>query len=279
MSTAQPEVGKSIIAGGIRTNYHDVGSGSPLLLIHGSGPGVSAYANWRLNMPVLGEHFRVIAPDMLGFGYTEWPTAPIRDKAVWVRHLAALLDALKLDKVSFVGNSFGGALTLAFMIAHPDRVDRAVLMGAAGLSFPITEALDYVWGYTPSFEGMKRSVQYLANDQSRLTDDLIQSRYEASIRPGAIETYSAMFGETPRQKHITMLASDPAQIAALPHEVLILHGKEDQVIPLDVSVQLNRLIKRADAVHFGDCGHWVQIECMASFNRLVTAFIKNGLAG
>ena len=106
-------------------------------------------------------------------------------------------------------------MTLAFMIAHPDRVERAVLMGAAGLSFPITEALDYVWGYTPSFEGMKRSVQYLANDQSRLTDDLVKSRYEASIRPGVIEAYSAMFGETPRQKHITMLASDPAQIAAL----------------------------------------------------------------
>ena len=275
----QPEIGKTIVAGGVRTNYHDVGSGAPLVLIHGSGPGVSAYANWRLNMPVLAESFRVLAPDMLGFGYTEWPREPIRDTAVWVRHMAGFLDALKLDKVSFVGNSFGGGLTLAFMIAHPGRVDRAVLMGAAGLSFPITEALDYIWGYTPSLEKMKRAVQYLANDQSRLTDDLIKSRYEASIRPGVFEAYSALFGETPRQKHIEMLASDPAKIAALPHEVLILHGKEDQVIPVDVSIRLNRLIKRSDAVIFGDCGHWVQIERLASFNRLVAAFIKNGLAG
>lgn len=275
----QPEIGSSITVGGIKTNYHDVGSGAPLVLIHGSGPGVSAYANWRLNMPALGESFRVLAPDMLGFGYTEWPREPIRHISVWVRHMAAFLDALKLDKVSFVGNSFGGALTLAFMIAHPDRVHRAVLMGAAGLSFPITEALDYVWGYTPSIEKMRRAVQYLANDQSRLTDDLIKSRYEASIRPGVFEAYSSLFGETPRQKHIEMLASDPAKAAALPHEVLILHGKEDQVIPLDVSMRLHALLKRADAVYLGDCGHWVQIERMGTFNRLVTAFIKNGLAG
>jgi len=278
-ATAQPEIGNSIAANGVKTNYHDVGSGAPLVLIHGSGPGVSAWANWRLNMPVLAESFRVLAPDMLGFGFTEWPKEPIREVGVWVRHLAGFLDALKLDKVSFVGNSFGGALTLAFMIAHPDRVDRAVLMGAAGLAFPITEGLDYVWGYTPSFENMKRSVQYLANDQSRLTDDLIRSRYEASIRPGVFEAYSALFGETPRQKHIAMLASDPEKIAALPHEVLLLHGKEDQVIPLDVSIRLNALLRRADAVHLGDCGHWVQIERMATFNRLVTAFIQNGLAG
>ncbi len=275
----QPEIAKSVKAGGVRTNYHDVGSGAPLVLIHGSGPGVTAYANWRLNMPALGESFRVLAPDMLGFGYTEWPKEPVRDVAVWVRHLAGFLDALKLDKVSFVGNSFGGALTMAFMIAHPDRVERAVLMGAAGLSFPITEALDYIWGYTPSFENMKRVVGYLANDRSRITDDLVRSRYEASIRPGVFEAYSAMFGETPRQRHIEMLASDPAKVSALPHEVLILHGKEDQVIPLEVSIRLNKLLKRADAVHFGDCGHWVQIERMAAFNRLVAAFIKNGLAG
>lgn len=278
-ATPQPEIGKTITAAGIGTNYHDVGSGAPLILIHGSGPGVTAWANWRLNMPVLAESFRVIAPDMLGFGYTEWPKEPIRDITVWVRHMAGFLDALKLEKVSFVGNSFGGALTTAFMIAHPDRVDRAVLMGAAGLSFPITEGLDYVWGYQPSFENMKRSVQYLANDQSRLTDDLVKSRYEASIRPGVFEAYSAMFGETPRQKHIEMLASDPAKVAAIPHEVLLLHGKEDQVIPLDVTMRMNGLIKRSDAVIFADCGHWVQIERMASFNRIVASFIKYGLAG
>jgi len=275
----QPEIGKSIVANGVKTNYHDVGSGKPLLLIHGSGPGVSAYANWRLNMPILGESFRVLAPDMLGFGYTEWPKEPVREISVWVKHLLGFLDALKLDKVSIVGNSFGGALTVAFMIAHPERVERAILMGAPGISFPITEALDYVWGYKPSFEAMKKSVAYLASDPSRVSDDIIRSRYEASIRPGVFEAYSAMFGQTPRQQYIAMLASDPAKVAKIPHEVLLLHGKLDQVIPLDVSIQMLKLIKRSELHSFAECGHWVQIERLASFNRLVTAFVNDGLAG
>ena len=68
-----PEIGKSVQTGDITTNYHDLGEGEPLLLIHGSGPGVSSYANWRLQMPVLSEQFRVLALDMAGFGYTEVP--------------------------------------------------------------------------------------------------------------------------------------------------------------------------------------------------------------
>jgi 2-hydroxymuconate-semialdehyde hydrolase len=278
MTMQQPEIGKTVTAAGVRTNYHEAGSGPPLLLIHGSGPGVSAYANWRLNLPVLGESFRVLAPDMLGFGFTEWPREPIRDTSAWVRHLLGFLDALKLDKVSIVGNSFGGALTLAFMIAHPDRVERAVLMGPAGLEFPITPALDFIWGYTPSLEKMKQTVAYLANDQARVTDELVRSRYEASLRPGVFEAYSALFGETPRQKHIAMLASDPEKVRQLPHEVLLLHGKEDQVIPLEVSIRLAGMIRRADLCALADCGHWVQIERFASFNRLVMDFVKDGLA-
>lgn len=276
-ATAQPEVGKTINAAGIQTNYHDVGSGAPLLLIHGSGPGVTAWANWRLNMPVLGETFRVLAPDMYGFGYTEFPKEPIRDIAIWIRHLLGFLDALKLEKVSIVGNSFGGALTLAFLAAHPERVERAALMGAAGLEFPITEGLDYVWGYQPSFENMRRVVGYLASDPARVTDDLVRSRYEASIRPGVYESYSATFGDAPRQRHIAMLATDPKKLAAIEQEVLLLHGRLDQVIPVDVSIKLLGMLKRADALFFGNCGHWVQIERMASFNRVITNFMLNGL--
>ncbi|MCW3634293.1 alpha/beta fold hydrolase, partial [Burkholderia cenocepacia] len=68
--SSNPEIGRRIVAGGIDTNYHDAGDGPPVLLIHGSGPGVTAYANWRLMMPALARQFRVIAPDMAGFGET-----------------------------------------------------------------------------------------------------------------------------------------------------------------------------------------------------------------
>lgn len=275
---ARPEIGKSLVVDGSATNYHDVGEGAPILLVHGSGPGVTAWANWRLNLPDLAKAFRVIAPDLFGFGYSD-SRGRIEDKQIWVDQVASLLDGLGIDKVSMVGNSFGGAITLAFMIAHPDRVERAVLMGPAGLDFPITPALDQVWGYEPSLKEMRESLKYLAWDHSRLTDDLVQSRYEASKRPGAHEPYNATFGGPDRQRNITMLASREEEIAALHHEVLILHGRFDQVIPLESTGRLAGLLPRADLHVFAECGHWVQIERMASFNRMVTEFFKNGLKG
>ncbi len=273
---ARPEIGTSLVVDGSVTNYHDVGEGAPVLLIHGSGPGVTAWANWRLNMPELAKRFRVIAPDMFGFGYSD-SKGRIEDKQVWVSQLVTLLDGMGIDKVSMVGNSFGGGITLAFMIAHPDRVERAVLMGPAGINFPITPALDQVWGYEPSVEAMRSSLKFLAWDQSRLTEDLIQSRYEASARPDAHEPYHATFGGEDRQRNVAMLASREEDIAALKHETLILHGRFDQVIPLDSSVRMANLLPRADLQVFGECGHWVQIERMASFNRIVSEFFTNGL--
>lgn len=272
----RPEIGKSLSVGGSAVNYHDLGAGPPVLLVHGSGPGVTAWANWRLNMPELAKDFRVIAPDMFGFGYSD-SKGRIEDKQVWVDQLAGFLDALEVDKVSMVGNSFGGGVTLAFMIAHPDRVERAVLMGPAGLNFPLTPALQEVWGYQPSREAMAEMLKYLAWDHSRLTDDLIQSRYEASIRPGAHEPYQATFGGQDRQRNIAMLASREEDIAKLSHETLILHGMADQVIPVDASVRLATVLPRSDLHLFAECGHWVQIERMASFNRMVADFFKNGL--
>lgn len=165
-----PEIGKTVSVNGVRTNYHEQGEGPPLLLIHGSGPGVTAWANWRANLPELAKDFHVYAPDMIGFGYTDAPAGGIKDRQIWVDHLAGFLDAMGIEKASLVGNSFGGALAIAFMIAHPDRVDRAVLMGAAGVEFPITEALDYVWGYEPSMEMMRKTIAYLSTDPSRITE-------------------------------------------------------------------------------------------------------------
>lgn len=272
----RPEIGSSVKVGPYHVNYHDVGEGPPVLLIHGSGPGVTAWANWRLNMPVLAEQFRVIAPDMFGFGYSS-SLGRIEDKQIWVDQLVSLLDALGIEKVSMVGNSFGGAVTLAFMIAHPNRVERAVLMGPVGLDFPLTPALRQVWGYEPSLEQMRETLKFLAWDHSMLTEDLVQSRYEASKRPEANKPYHATFGGSDRQANITMLSSREDDIAQLPHETLILHGLSDQVIPLDVAMRLVKLLPRADLHVFAECGHWVQIERMASFNRMVAAFFKNGL--
>ena len=270
---SNPEIGQSITAAGIRTNYHDSGgAGAPVLLIHGSGPGVSAWANWRLVMPALAQQARVIAPDMVGFGYTERPQGFVYSMDAWVRQAVGLLDALGIERTDLVGNSFGGALSLALAIAHPERVRRLVLMGSAGVSFPLTEGLDAVWGYTPSVENMRAIMDYFAFDQGLMSDDLARLRFEASIRPGFQESFAAMF-PAPRQRWIEALASAEADIRALPHQALVIHGREDRVIPLATSLTLSSWIQRSQLHVYGQCGHWTQIEHAARFARLVGDFL------
>lgn len=270
---SNPEIGQSITAAGIRANYHDSGgAGAPVLLIHGSGPGVSAWANWRLVMPALAQQARVIAPDMVGFGYTERPQGFVYNMDAWVRQAVGLLDALGIERTDLVGNSFGGGLSLALAIRHPERVRRLVLMGSAGVSFPLTEGLDAVWGYTPSVENMRAIMDYFAFDQGLMSDDLARLRFEASIRPGFQESFAAMF-PAPRQRWIEALASAEADIRALPHQALVIHGREDRVIPLATSLTLSSWIQRSQLHVYGQCGHWTQIEHAARFARLVGDFL------
>ncbi|MCX9191539.1 2-hydroxy-6-oxo-2,4-heptadienoate hydrolase [Carbonactinospora thermoautotrophica] len=242
------------------------------MLVHGSGPGVSAYANWRLTMPALAERFRVLAPDMVGFGYTERPAGLRYDTETWTDHLVGFLDALGLARVNLVGNSFGGAIALRVAARHPDRVDRLVLMGSVGVSFPITPGLDAVWGYQPSLENMRRLLDIFAYSRELVTDELAEVRYRASIQPGFHESYSAMF-PAPRQRWVDALATPEEEIAALPHETLLIHGRDDQVIPMEVSLRLLRLIGNARLHVFGRCGHWTQIERGEEFNRLLVDFL------
>ncbi|WP_417565108.1 alpha/beta fold hydrolase [Marinobacter sp.] len=268
-----PEIGREITAAGYRTNLHDLGEGFPVMMIHGSGPGVTAWANWRLVIPELAKKRRVIAPDMLGFGYSERPQDQIYNRQRWVKHAIGVLDELGLDQVDLVGNSFGGGLALALAIEHPQRIRRLVLMGSVGVSFPITKGLDEVWGYQASLENMRRLMGVFAYDKSLLTDELAEMRYQASVRPGFQESFSSMF-PAPRQRWVDNLASREEDIRALSHETLILHGREDEVIPLEASLKLAELVDRAQLHVFGRCGHWTQIEHASRFARLVNDFLE-----
>ena len=270
---ANVELGREVVAAGILTNCHDVGKGAPVCLLHGSGPGVTAWANWRTVIPELSKHHRVIAPDMVGFGYTERPADITYGLEAWVKHALGVFDALGLQQVDLVGNSFGGALAIALAIRHPDRVRRLVLMGSAGVAFQLTDGLDAVWGYTPSIENMRRLLDIFAYDRNLVNDQLAELRYRASIRPGVQEAYSSMF-PPPRQRAVVALASREEDIAALPHPTLIVHGREDKVVPLASSLRLFELISNAQLHVFGKCGHWTQIEYADRFVRLVGNFLS-----
>lgn len=272
-TTSDPEIGLTLEHAGFITNYHDVGSGTPILLIHGSGPGVTAFANWRLTMPELSKHHRVIAPDVVGFGYTTGTRPGPPDKDEWLAHITTFLDALGIDKVSIVGNSFGGALSLWFAATHPQRVDKLVLMGSVGAPFELTEGLDAVWGYEPSIEAMERLLNYFVHDRSLLPDNLAESRYRASAKPGAQERWSSLF-PAPRQHWIDVFALSNEILSGLPQPVLLVHGRDDQVIPLATSLHLLRTINNATLHVYPHTGHWVQIEKSSEFADLVARFLS-----
>jgi 2-hydroxymuconate-semialdehyde hydrolase len=275
--TANPELGRRVRTGAFDTNVLEAGTGDPVLFIHGSGPGVSAWANWRLVLPALARERRVIAPDMVGFGFTDRPAGIAYSMDTWVRQALDLLDALDIERADLVGNSFGGALALALATHHPGRVRRLVLMGSVGVPFTITPGLDAVWGYTPSFEAMRGLLDIFAYSRALVTDELAQLRYQASIRPGFQESFSAMF-PAPRQRWVDAMTSPEAAIRALPHQTLVVHGREDQVIPLVNSLTLADWIPRAQLHVFGQCGHWTQIEHAARFTQLVANFLAEAAA-
>lgn len=270
-ANSNPEIGKSILAAGIQTNYLEAGSGDTVILIHGSGPGVTAYANWRLSIPVLAQKYRVLAPDIAGFGYTERKADQAYNLDFWVRHLTEWMDAVGVKKAKFVGNSFGGALTLALTARHPERVERFVLMGAAGVNFEMTPGLDAVWGYEPSVENMRELVKSFAYDTSFITDDLVKSRYEASVRPGYHESYAKIFA-APRESMIKAMVTPEADVRRITQPALVIHGRDDRIVPLSNSYKLHSLIQNSDLHVFGCCGHWTQIERKDQFVKLVMDF-------
>ena len=273
---ARPEIGASVLAAGIATNYLEAGdpSAPPVLLLHGSGPGVTAYANWRLTIPALATRVRVVAPDLVGFGFTERPDTVVYDMDTWVGQVVGLLDALGIERASVVGNSFGGALALRLAARYPDRVDRLVLMGSVGVPFSITDGLDRVWGYEPSIESMKELIGLFAHSRELVTDELAEVRYRASVQPGFQESFAAMF-PAPRQRWVDAMVTPDEEIAALPQRTLVVHGREDRIIPLDNALHLLRTVPDVQLHVFGRCGHWTQIEHADEFNRLVLDFVTS----
>ena len=256
----------------------------PVLLLHGSGPGVTAAANWRPVIPALSADRRLIAPDQLGFGGTAsgqpgfGGTAsgqPRRyGRAAWTAHALALLDTLGLETVDVIGNSMGGAIALSMAVARPGSVRRIVLMGSMGVAMALPPGLDAVWGYTPGREQMRDVIGLFAYDRRLITDDLIELRYQASLNPPVRDSWQAMF-PAPRQRWVDDLALSGAELAAITHPVLLVHGRDDRVVPWRTSsAQLVDLLPDARLHVLSGCGHWTMIEKTAEFLAVVQPHIS-----
>ncbi len=261
---------------GVDTHFHEAGDGPPLLLLHGSGPGVSAWSNWRPIYPALSERFRVIAPDQIGFNRTQPGGSVEYGRKLWTDHALALVDELGIDRFSVIGNSMGGAIALSMAVARPAAIERIVAMGTMGIGGPIPDGLAEVWGYDPSPEAMRRLIELFAYDQAIVTDELVQMRYVASAEPTVRDAFAAMFPE-PRQSGVDGLALSDEELRSIAQPVLLAHGYHDQIVPLtSTSLPLMDVLPDAQLHAFGNSGHWVMIEQSRAFTAAVLAFLQEG---
>jgi pimeloyl-ACP methyl ester carboxylesterase len=276
--TAPPLAAGSVDVAGVSTALIDTGTpvgaaASPVLLLHGSGPGVTATANWRPIIPALSASCRVVAPDQLGFGGTATGERRTYGRAAWTDHALSLLDTLGIGTVDIIGNSMGGAIALSIAAARPQAVRRLVLMGSMGVAMALPKGLDAVWGYTPGAEQMRRVIGLFAHNRDLITDELVELRYRASLNPPVRDSWAAMFPE-PRQRWVDDLALSGAELAAIGAPVLLVHGRDDRVVPWrSSSAQLVDLLPDARLHVLSRCGHWTMIERTADFLAVVQPFL------
>ena len=262
----------TIMATDHRTNVHRAGAGTPVALLHGSGAGVSAWANFSQVIEPLSQHFDLIAPDIAGFGQTELKPNTQYSIMLWVEHFVGILDALEIEKTSVVGNSFGGALGLMTAINHPERIDKLVLLGTPCGRFPMTDGLRAQLDFDGTMDGMRKAVSYFPYDDSYITEELIERRFEAATRDGALEAFRKLMpapqGDAPEVRGI------PEKLLRnVKHKALILHGREDRLVPHVCALDMHDWLENSLLVSFGKCGHWVQIEREVEFLAHVTSFL------
>ena len=273
---------RTIHANGVRVAYHDSGdqdSGARpvLVMLHGSGPGATGWSNYSRNVPALSRHFRVICPDLPGFGASDMKPVDAAVPGFWAQTIVAMLDALGIAKAHFVGNSMGGMIALKIALEHPERIGRMVLMGPGGgcavtAQWPspgIVNLVTFYDGEGPTLEKVRFFVEQAVYDRSSITPELLAERLEAALDPRIVAQPPMRPGPAGPPEE---LWRDP-RLTRLPHDVLILWGREDRILPLDTGFTFMKQIPRARLMVVPQCGHWVQWEHADEFNNQVALFL------
>ena len=288
MAPGQLAAGRYAEAGGMRLHYHEAGpddgqrDGTPVVMLHGGGPGASAWSNFGPNLPVFAERFRTLLVDQPGFGKSGCPPVTGSYFTFSANALAALLTGLGIERVHLIGNSLGGGTAVRFALEYPERAGRLVLMGPGGLSLNLfapdpTEGVKRLMEFAappgPSREKLEAFLRTLVFDQRLVTDELIDERFAVASDPGALAAMAAMgasFGHPAHAEEAFLWR----EAHRLRQRVLLVWGREDRVNPLDGALVALKTIRRCQLHVFGGCGHWAQLEKFDEFNRLVIGYLE-----
>lgn len=260
-------------------HYHVAGEGPPVLLLHGSGPGVSGWANFRGNLPVFAKDFTTYVLDMPGFGKS-YPadTNPLFSAGPAV---VDFLDGLGLGPLPIVGNSMGGAVAARIAADHPERVSRLAAIGGIGLplfnpspSEGIKLLVEFV--EDPTYETLRSWMESMVYDTSILTDEFVELRWKAATDPAQSTDITKLYNRASLNAMRDRASGAADQIALLTRiqaPTLVMYGRDDRVTPLDSALVAMRLIRRGELHVFHDCGHWAMIERKQEFESVVRGFL------
>lgn len=263
-------------ANGIRIHYHEAGDGPVLLLIHGGAPGAFGWGNFGRNLEALSCHFRTIIVDMPGYGKSDKPVIESGRHAFCARTFCDMLNILGIGKAHVLGMASGGSVAAIMALDYPEVVDQLVLVSSAGgpSLFQVkpvkTPSQIYMGGSGPSLEKMRAYLEQLVYDQSLITTEIINERYQASIAADFI-------GQAPEGRD--KIRHTPADLwkrmDQIKSRTLIVWGRENRIQGFENGIFMLKAIPNSELHIFGQCGLWVPYEKAVEFNELIVRFLAN----
>jgi len=259
-------------AGKYRTHYVEAGSGEALIMLHSADPGSSGALEYRNNIGPMSEHYRVIAPDIMGFGQSD-PPDKLETHPAYVQHMLAFIDALGLTRYNLIGNSRGGLISISVAAERPQQAARLICAGNAGGGIPpemMERALAPFANFQATPEGIREVVgrSYFDFD-GHVPPPLFNQYLENSKRQ--YDAYHKLGGYPMDVPNVR------PQLAELKQPVMFFFGKEDQVFHIDQALVGFQGTPNSRFFAFSNCGHHPQIEHAAVFNRLAMQFLQGDL--
>jgi len=265
-------VEKFVQAGEYKTHYWEAGEGEPVLLLHPACPGANGGTEYRHSIEPLSRHFRVLAPDLIGFGKTDSPTRMLTHPA-YVEHIIQFMKAVDAVPAHLVANCRGGLVAISVAGEHPELVRRLVLIGNAGGGVPPEleeKALKPYSEFVPTRENLRASLQRCYFNPDHVSDEAFEQLFEASERQyGAYAKLGGYPMDVPNLKPL---------LAEMTVPTLFICGREDKVLTFEQAIKGYAMTPDARLYAIANCGLHPQLEHPDEFNHVVTEFLKERMA-